>query len=335
MNVCFKKILVAALLFAITWHCIAVEKGKPSWKFCVTGDSRGSDKGINSEVLKRLVTELKKEKPEYVIFVGDLVNGYTGVKKLTQQLTYWRDTFMTPLLDANIAVYSSRGNHDLVKRKRDMLKSKKSKAESTDKLSRDVWNQIFSGKYQLPQNGPEKEKNITYKITGNNAVVLCLDTYMPGKKNRINQKWFAEEVKKVANSKTPLHLFAFAHPPAYSVRHKDCLDDYPEKRDEMVKTFLDAGGVAMFFGHDHRYNHAMIPIGNKKLHQFVVGTAGAPLRKWDGKYADPTVKKIVDFGDFGYMLVEINGNQATLTMKGWNKDDKQLKVIDTFKYELE
>jgi Calcineurin-like phosphoesterase len=331
-----KQLAMIIITVVITCsHCMATESNKTSWKFCVTGDSRGSDNGINSAVLKRLVVEIKKEQPEYVLFVGDLVNGYTGAKKLKKQLIYWRDTFMAPLLEAGIAVYPCRGNHDLVRRKRDLIK-KKIFASKTANASRTVWNQVFSGKFQLPQNGPNKEKNITYKIAENNAVVLCLDSYMPNQRHRINQQWFNKEIKKVTASKTPLHLFAFSHEPAYSVRHRDCLDDFPEQRDKLVKTFLDAGGRAMFFGHDHRYHHATIPFGDKTLHQFIVGTAGAPWRIWNGKYDDPQVKKIVDASVFGYMLVEINGAQVTITMKGWTKSGKdgKPKIIDTLKYKI-
>ncbi len=334
-------ILVLVILVAC-WQVMAENKTNSSWKFCVTGDSRGKDKGINSTVLKRLVVEIKKEQPEYVLFVGDMVNGYTGAKKLKKQLTYWRDTFMAPLIDAGIAVYPCRGNHDLVWRKRDLIKKKifaSKTAVSSAVASRMVWNQVFSDKFQLPQNGPDKEKNVTYKITNNNAVVLCLDSYIPGRKHRINRQWVSNEIKKVTASKTPIHLFVFSHEPAYAVMHQDCLDDFPKQRDKLVKTFIDAGGRAMFFGHDHRYNHATIAVEDKTLHQFIVGTAGAPWRSWNGKYSDPEAKKVIDASLFGYMVIEINGDQVTMTMKGWTRTDKdsipsKLKTIDTLKYRL-
>ena len=315
----FKQVTLAITVLIAGCNSIVTETPKTAWKFCVTGDSRGSDQGINSAVLKRLVTEIKQEQPEYVLFVGDLVNGYTNAKNLKKQLTYWRDTFMAPLIDADIAVYPCRGNHDAA--------------------SLVVWNQVFSDKFQLPQNGPDEEKNITYKIAKHNAVVLCLDSYMPKKRHRINQEWFNDEVKQVTASKTPLHLFAFSHEPAYAVKHQDCLDDFPERRDELVETFLSAGGRALFFGHDHRYHHAVIPFRDKKLHQFIVGTAGAPWRIWNGKYNDTKVEKIIDASVFGYMLVEINGNQVTMTMKGWTLPGKngkpaELKVIDILKYQI-
>lgn len=332
-----QQVTLAAIIFIASWHSIAATPTETTWKFCVTGDSRGNDKGINSKVLKRLVIELKKEQPEYVLFVGDLVKGYTGAKKLKKQLTYWRDTFMTPLINADIAVYPCRGNHDLVWHKRERVKHQQ--VVNVALASRTVWNQVFMGKFQLPQNGPDKEKNLTYKIVHNNAVVLCVDAYMPDRRHRINQQWFNNAIKSLANSKTPIHLFAFSHEPVYSVRHRDCLDDFPTQRDQLVKTFLDAGGVAMFFGHDHRYNHATISFNNKTLHQFIVGSGGAPFRHWNGKYADPRVKKITDVSVFGYLLVEINGNQVTMTMKGWTKpgqDGKptKLQVIDRFTYEI-
>jgi predicted phosphodiesterase len=305
--------------------------GESEVRFCVVGDSRGHDKGINSKVLKQLVIAIKKESPQFVLFVGDLANGYTRKKKLRRQLTYWRDTFMKPLIDVGIKVYPCRGNHGLVWRKHDLVKKGlgvNSKPYYSNKESLAIWNAVFSGEYQLPQNGPREEKGVTYSITTKNCLILCCDNYAPNNAHRVNQKWVDGELSKIKGVKQPYFLFILTHEPAYAVNHKDCLDDYPKERDVLIERFMNAGGDVIFCGHDHRYNHSVITLENKyKIHQYVVGTAGAPIRYWDGVYKNKQVKKVADFTGVGYVMVTINGNKCILTSKKLTAHS--FKIIDT------
>ena len=66
------------------------------WKFVVTGDSRGGDNGVNTVVLKELAAEIANINPEFVLFPGDLVNGYNSQEELESQLKTWRQA-MAPI----------------------------------------------------------------------------------------------------------------------------------------------------------------------------------------------------------------------------------------------
>jgi hypothetical protein len=89
-----------------------------------------------------------------------------------------------------------------------------------------------------------------------------------------------------------------------------------------------------FAGHDHYYNHLRADDGDANLdndlHQFIVGTAGAPLRG-EGDYGGNTgpwtpTKDIDDDGSddpgaferqYGYMVVEID--ELDVTMTWWHR----------------
>lgn len=266
-----------------------------SWQFIVTGDSRsdGENNGVNIRILGELAAEIAAGDAEFVLVPGDLVNGYEDPETMQSQFETWLKV-MKPVYDAGIGVYPIRGNHDL--------------GEPQDVAA---WNKFFD---YLPDNGPQGEKNLTYSFTHNNALIIGVDQYI--KESRVNQSWLDEQL--AANTKT--HIFVFGHEPAFEADHEDCLDNYPANRDRFWASIEKAGVRAYFCGHDHFYNHASADNdGNpaNDVHQYIVGTAGAPLYRWSlpykGDNSDYTVEKIYHARKHGYVLVEIDGLDATVT----------------------
>jgi DNA repair exonuclease SbcCD nuclease subunit len=312
-----KKILFSLILLSLTLSIYAVDN---ELTFCVTGDSRGKEDGINKKIINKIIDAVKKEKPSFVVVNGDLVNGYSS--KLEKQLVTWRDTFMPPLLDAGIKVYSCRGNHDAA--------NGKAKRSKTTALK--IWQKVFSDKFAFPDNGPSGEKGVTYFIKSKNVLLLVFDSYTKKMKHKVNTEWMSQVLQKEKTSNS-MHVFVMTHEPAFSVQHKDCLESNPKERDKFLELFLTNGGRSFFCGHDHFYNHAKVELPAGEFHQFVCGTLGAPLYKWKEEYSDKRVSKVKHTKAFGYMVVHIKGNTATLTMKAWNNKN-ELETIDTFSYTL-
>ena len=282
----------AALLCAALASTVLAEP----WTFIAVGDSRGSDNGVNLEILSELASEIVSQAVDLVVFPGDLVTGGVDQAALEGQLLTWRDA-MQPVYDAGIAVYPVRGNHDL-----------------GDPAGTTAWNNVFSGPYALPQDGPAGEENLTYAVVHENALFLGLDEYVT--RHRVNQTWINAQL---ASSSSP-HLFVFGHEPAFKVEHTDCLDDYPVRRNTFWASLANAGGRTYFCGHDHFYDHADVDDDgdpNNDVHQYVVGTAGAPPYDWSGNYDGNndgyTVENIYHAMDYGYVLGEIDGLNVTLT----------------------
>ena len=232
------------------------------WQFMMVGDSRSNSSstynGVNVPILSEIADEAVRHGVDFIIFPGDLVNGGVDQTQLQSQLTTWVNT-MQPVYDAGIGLYPVRGNHEL------------GNPQGTA-----AWENVFSGSLQLPQNGPDGEKGFTYSVSHKNVFVLALDQYI--NKLRVNQNWVDQQL---AANELP-HVVAFGHVPAFKVHHSDCLDDYVSARDAFWQSLKNAGCRVYACGHDHFYDHAVISDGNTEndIHQYLVGTGGAPLRSW-------------------------------------------------------
>jgi hypothetical protein len=284
------------------WIFVLVPVMSPAaapWKFIITGDSRGDGSGINGPILTELAAQIVSQGPEFVLFPGDLVNGGISQAALEAELLEWRNT-MQPVYDAGIFVYPVRGNHDL-----------------GSPVGTTAWNNVFSGNYALPADGPAGEKNLTFSVMHENVLALGLDQYIAGHEHRVNQAWVDAQLA----FNTAPHVFAFGHEPAFKAQHADCLDDYPADRNTFWAALGGAGGRSYFCGHDHFYDHARINDGDADpdddLHQFIVGTAGAPLRDWappyDGDNGTMTPQQQYHVKQYGYLVVEIDGPDVTMT----------------------
>jgi len=284
---------VSVLLFCAVLSSVSFAE---PWTFIAVGDSRGSDNGVNTTILGELATEIVNQDVDFVLFPGDLVNGGVNQTVLEGQLRTWMNT-MQPVYANDINVYAVRGNHDV---------------GSPSGVT--AWNNVFSDSNAFPGNGPSGEVNLTYSFTHNNAFIVGLDEYITTR--RVNQTWL--DTQFAANSQP--HVFVFGHEPAFKVYHADCLDDYSANRDAFWVSIKNAGGRTYFCGHDHFYNHAVVNDGDgnpsNDIHQYLVGSAGAPLYTWLGNYDGVNsgygVENIHHAKQYGYTIWEINGLDVTM-----------------------
>jgi hypothetical protein len=265
-------------------------------RFVVAGDSRGDNNGINATILSEIVQATIKEGAKFILMPGDEVSGSSTASTFQSQLTTFRNT-MQPLYDAGIGVYPVRGNHDA--------------------SSKTVWDAVFSGAYAMPGNGPSGERNVTYSFTYGDILVIGLDEYING--GRVNQAWLNAQLA----TNTRSHVFVFGHLPAFSVYHPDTLASHAAERNTFWSSLAAASVRIYFAGHDHLFNHARLDDGDgnpdNDVHQFVVGTAGAPLYTWNGAYGGNngswTPQRVYYGSNYGYALVEVDGPKVTVTWK--------------------
>jgi len=296
--------------FALVLASASAGRAEP-WRFVVTGDSRGVQNGVNAEILQELAGQIVSQGAEFVLWTGDLVSGYGD---LEVELGYWKE-LMQPVYDAGIGVYPIRGNHD--------------------EGDVDAWNRAFSGDYALPQNGPPGEVNLTWSLVHRNALIVGLDHYIPDHSFRTDQVWLDAEL--AAN--TQPHVFVAGHVPAFKVRHWDCLHCYPAERDAFWRSLEAAQSRIYFASHDHFYDHMRLDDGDgiedNDLHQYIVGTAGAPLYD-DGLYNGDNgawvPQRVHHEQSYGYVMVEIDGNDVTVTW--WHRVEPGQYVLggDEFRY---
>jgi hypothetical protein len=299
------------------------------WKFIVTCDSRGLDNGIQQTILSELVTEIINQHVDFLLFPGDLVSGYdsVGPAGFEAELREWVD-IMEPVYNAGIGVYVSRGNHEIM----DVWGYSIRPDIDPDDNNATRWLNVFGNdlypRQKLPDNGPASEKYMTYAVTHKNAFIVSLDQYAGinhDDVHKVNQKWL--DAQLAANTKP--HIFIAGHEPAFRALHSDCLDNMPAERDAFWASIRNAGGRTYFTGHDHFYDHARIDDGDgnpdNDVHQYIIATAGAPLYTWSGPYAGDnshyTVEQLYHAENYGYVLVEVDGLNVTLTwMQRQTKD---------------
>lgn len=317
----FASLALSVLVFLVG----STAEAKP-WRFVVGGDGRSDPKanrpedknGINTLITGEIAQAAIAEKARFLMWTGDLVYGYCkDDAEFETQLMTWRG-IMQPVYDAGIKVLPCRGNHD---------------AGSVH--SDAVWRKVFSGKYAVPNNGPDSEKDVSFFHIHETVLAIGLDQYTVGKE-LVNQGWLD---KVLADHKRPF-IFAMGHEPAFmDGAHKDTMDASPADRDRFWNSLIAAGARVFFCGHDHLYDHmSVVREGANpgvEMHQFVAGTSGAPFYK-PGEYAGKNdgwkltrVKNIPN--TYGYLVVEIDGDKATVTFKGRTAPGKY-EAMDSWSY---
>lgn len=242
------------------------------FRFAVMGDSRGNEDGINTEILPRLLEQLKSDKPEFIIFVGDLITGSKHSDEHRRRLLKWKAI----VEGYDIPVYVVVGNHEIT--------SEKSEA---------VLESIFG--------------DLTYSFNYENAHFVILDTAVYKNFHRIDEtqlEWLKNNLKK--NDKDIIYVFG--HDPAYPVGHHtgDSLDKYPSERDKLWKTFQEYGVDVYFCGHEHLYNRST----HDDILQIITGGAGAHLHAppEKGGFYHYVIVDVEDDAGFEVKVKDIDGD---------------------------
>ncbi|MDD5483760.1 MAG: GDSL-type esterase/lipase family protein [Kiritimatiellae bacterium] len=275
------------------------------WKFAVIGDSRGdgaitSTAWVNTNVLRAAAHGITNERPDFVLFTGDMIYGSNApaCTNLPAQYAAWSNA-LAPVYSAGIPVYPIRGNH-----------------ETYGDPDGGFYASAFGS--SLPHNGPAGETGKTYSFIHNNALIIGLDQYRNA--HRVNQDWLNAQL----SSNSLPHIFVFGHEPAVQVNHADCLAREKQARDLFLESIAAAGGRMYFCGHDHFYNRARLApsdgIGN--IMQIVAGTGGGPFHTWDGiygkNYGEQNLASNCYYSAYtnGYVLVTVSNFNVHLEWKG-------------------
>jgi hypothetical protein len=311
-----------------------------TWKFAVISDTQDNNKEkshkscINDTVVQAIAADILREKPDFVLVAGDLVNGWfrNGGADYTTQYANWKKA-MGPVYQAGIKVYPIRGNHDSGPERLALppLPPHLEPPPEAPILLKKAFRNAFPEPY-IPKNGPAGEEGLTYSFTHKNAFIVGLDQFTSGQ-HQVNQDWLD---RQLAGNRSP-HIFVFGHEPAFEAGHPDNLSFYPKERDRFWDSLGRAGARIYFCGHDHFYNRALIPDqAGHPIRQIIAGTGGGPLKTWSGVYkGNSRVKGEYYNGDHhGYLLVTVNGPQVTVAWKALVKPGMAdvWQVLDTYLY---
>lgn len=197
------------------------------FSFAILGDTQyfkpGSGGGYQTAV-----ANIKKNNPNLVFAVGDLVSSCDKKEECEGKLSAWKNALGT----LSGKTYATQGNHD---------RTGKDKADS-------AWEKAFSN---FPSNGPQGYKKFTYSLDFENSHFVVLDSDKP-KENDINKTqldWLEGDLTR--NKKE--NIFVFFHEPAYPTNSKigESLDVNSGNRDRLWNILARYKVKAIFSGHEH------------------------------------------------------------------------------------
>lgn len=213
-----------------------VDKKSSDVVFAVLGDNRS-----NTGIYEKIIREVKKHSPEFIINSGDLV---TRPDKYDELLKFIQISKIP-----NVPYLPVPGNHD--------VRSKKT-------------NKIFSELFGTPE-------LIYYSFKYGDAEFFLLDTEVLKEHAKITGKQL-EWLKKALKASKAKYKFAAFHRPMYPAKgighhHKDSLNIHPKLRDGLLELFKKYGVKYVYCGHEHFYNRQI----HDGVTQIITGGAGAPL----------------------------------------------------------
>ena len=192
-----------------------VEKADCPIRFVVIGDRTG---GAQLGVYEKIIAEAERLKPDFVITVGDAIEGYTqDTVSLNKQ---WKE-YKSLLAPLTMPIYFTPGNHDI---------GVDSALAST---MRPVYERLVGKPYY------------SFDVKGVHFIVL--DTGLPESSDKVPKEqldWLASDLKK--NQKAT-YTFVFLHKPFWNATLA------LGKPDTLHSLFRAYGVDAVFNGHEHNY----------------------------------------------------------------------------------
>jgi hypothetical protein len=309
--------------------CLTVH-GEPL-RIVVAGDGRAEypwglhrsadNQGINETVTKAISDAVLNERASILLWTGDIVNvNDANADTLKNGLEKWRG-IMEQLYSKNVKVWPVRGNHEVYR----YLEADPDGEPIPNAAG--VWRDVFSGPYALPNNGPKGQEDLSFYSIEDSALIIGLDQYEGAhrdslqRKHLVNQKWLDQVL---GQNKKPF-TFVYGHEAAFMAgRHSDddTLAADAFARNLFWQSLVNAGAL-YFCGHDHFYDRmCVVRTGSKpgrEVFQITAGTAGAPFYT-AAQYAGSAVWKLQRAAHFenvyGYILITVDGDKATITFKG-------------------
>ncbi len=330
------------------------------FQFALMSDSRegvgGGERshgGVNYRILGEFLIDAYSSGAEFILFGGDLVNGYTtSVDDFRMQLQAWKDA--AEQIGAYIPIYEGIGNHEALMDCYD----DGSTCVQFDKRDGDGKSAeaVFAEEFVNPANcfpAPEHEEapsyaeNVYYFDYGNTRVISFNTNYwwcsdpeeyggnLEGYVMDNQLEWIGDALDDAENNASIEHIFLFGHEPAFpNGGHLGDAQWYNgqkgyvvERRDELWEAIGQNGKVvAVFFGDEHNYNRMLVnrdtpvhldgsanPNFAHPVWQIISGGAGAPFYAQEGAPWSDYVE--VFYPSVHYCLISVDGKNVSMKVK--------------------
>ncbi|MCG8308194.1 MAG: metallophosphoesterase [Cytophagales bacterium] len=195
----------------VPWSSLNLNNNPATFQFAIVTDRTGGHRpGVFSDGIRKL----NLLQPEFVMSVGDLIEGYT---EDTAQLNWEWKQFNGFIDSLDMPFFYTPGNHDI-----------------TNKVMEEKWEELFGKTY--------------YHFLYKDVLFLCLnseDNYRGAGKGTIDDSQF-EYIKKTLEENTQVKwTLVFMHQPLWN--------QTDTKRWKDVEQLLKDRNHTVFVGHNHRY----------------------------------------------------------------------------------
>ena len=205
----FVRPLLLGLALLLTWGLAPAQAQSDKYTFVAYGDTRSQP-----DVHRRIIAEIVKVRPEFVVQSGDLVANGRNKAQWTEF-----DQITQPLRDAHIGYYPARGNHDI--------------------------GAFFTARVREPLDSGNK---LYYAFTRHHNRFIVLDEFEDYDPASPQYHWLETELIKA--KKTAINTFVMFHESPYSVGpHGPTL----EAQKYLHPLFVKYPPRAVITGHDHLF----------------------------------------------------------------------------------
>ncbi len=283
-----------------------------AFRFVIYADCRapkGDPSLFNHAILGYINSQVVALNPDFVFFLGDMVNRAVTPDYSHSNLVDWL-AFMRSTL-GTIPLYTAVGNSDLY-----------GNTGWIEYPLQGVYQSVFSF---LPNNGPTNYKQLAYSFEfgqgKDRSLFVVLDAFgftnIQGTWVGFDNGYDTEQInwfEQQASSSTAPNKFVLTHGPAFSV------EGFPVQSSvndvwNIVQTF----NFDMFYcAHEHIYSRwatgsTVLSGGIRKLMQVIVGSSGAPLDNPANVVVNPQQAHIYS----GYTFVVVDVNNGTFVQRAY------------------
>ncbi|MEM6262674.1 MAG: sugar-binding protein [Bacteroidota bacterium] len=206
------RLIIESISGPTPWSNLDLNNSKDQFQFAIVTDRTG---GVRPGVFPKAIQKLNLLQPEFVMSVGDLIQGYTeDTVELNRQ---WRE-FIGFIDNLSVPFFYVPGNHDM-----------------TNKVMYDLWMEKFGRDY--------------YHFVYKDVLFLCLnseDQYRGASKGTIGDQQFEWVKKTLAANAGVKHTLVFLHQPLW-LQEEETLN-WPA-----VEKLLKNRPHTVFCGHRHHY----------------------------------------------------------------------------------
>lgn len=305
------------LLLAVTGCCASPGAPYPqafratTGRIAIVGDTQRTlaverllGREPNDAERERLIAAIAADRPDLLVHLGDAV----AIGSSAADWAYF-DRLMTPIRDAGIPVLAVFGNHD-------------------------YWGVRSVARTALESRFPELGRSHWY--TGRYAGLLLV--WLDSNRRKLSDedwdrqsRWFKEQLDDADRDGGTKGVFVFCHHPPYT--NSRATGDEADVQEAFLPAFFASHkAVVLVAGHTHAYERF-----ERHGKTFVVsgGGGGPRVRLLEGDAArHPDLFRGPSPRPFHYLLLELRGRGVEVEVKGFDKGEGAVRIIDRFRVML-